>query len=366
MANEEEMESFGVSEQDLYDAIRPGERRYKKMTKNQQIYGVFNEEDDDDVRPSSSKDRFPSKKMRGKDYTAPLGFVKGGIQQQTKQETKPKLVDFSESDEDNQGNLSSGDEQILSSLGKKSSKGFVKQDNFKRGSGSGKGNANNRYYKSESNQKDQSGLGDWEKHTKGIGAKLLLQMGYQPGKGLGKALQGRSIPVEAQVRKGRGAVGLYGAEHKNKPEGKFVDSEEEEEKDFLNKRAQWMKGPTNQKEPSTSQAKTKTRYVYKTLEQVIEEETLGGVHKMAREYSEISKSKVIDMTGPEKRVLSGYSALSVKKTLEPNDSDITTGLNVDKLLLANLASNLDTMVDLCEHVTIKPNCLVDLISQPIH
>lgn len=32
-------------------------------------------------------------------------------------------------------------------------------------------------------------------------------MGYQPGKGLGKELQGRSQPVEAQVRKGRGAVG---------------------------------------------------------------------------------------------------------------------------------------------------------------
>ncbi len=33
-------------------------------------------------------------------------------------------------------------------------------------------------------------------------------MGYQPGKGLGRALQGRSLPVEAQVRKGRGAVGM--------------------------------------------------------------------------------------------------------------------------------------------------------------
>ena len=57
------------------------------------------------------------------------------------------------------------------------------------------------------------------------------------------------------------------------------------------------------------------------------------------------------MTGPEKRVLSGYSALSVKRTLEPNDSDIVSGLNQDKLQLANLAANLDIMVNLCENVT---------------
>lgn len=38
-------------------------------------------------------------------------------------------------------------------------------------------------------------------------------------------------------------------------------------------------------EASTSHGKSKTRYVYKTIEQVIEEEaTQGGVHKMAREY----------------------------------------------------------------------------------
>lgn len=58
----------------------------------------------------------------------------------------------------------------------------------------------------------KQGVGHWEKHTKGIGAKLLLQMGFQPGRGLGKDLQGISAPVEAHVRKGRGAIGAYGPE----------------------------------------------------------------------------------------------------------------------------------------------------------
>lgn len=37
-------------------------------------------------------------------------------------------------------------------------------------------------------------------------------MGYEPGKGLGKSLQGITTPIEAKLRKGKGAIGLYGPE----------------------------------------------------------------------------------------------------------------------------------------------------------
>lgn len=39
-------------------------------------------------------------------------------------------------------------------------------------------------------------FGGWERHTRGVGMRLLLQMGYRHGTGLGKELQGRLLPVE--------------------------------------------------------------------------------------------------------------------------------------------------------------------------
>ncbi|XP_010159800.1 PREDICTED: zinc finger CCCH-type with G patch domain-containing protein isoform X1 [Eurypyga helias] len=44
-----------------------------------------------------------------------------------------------------------------------------------------------------------SSFGGWEAHTRGIGSKLLVQMGYQFGKGLGKNSEGRVEPVQAVV-----------------------------------------------------------------------------------------------------------------------------------------------------------------------
>ena len=70
-------------------------------------------------------------------------------------------------------------------------------------------------------------------------------MGHVPGKGLGKNLQGISTPVEATLRKGRGAIGLYGPEKTERAEKDFPtkpDSDEEEAKEFNQKLRHWQKG----------------------------------------------------------------------------------------------------------------------------
>lgn len=65
--------------------------------------------------------------------------------------------------------------------------------------------------------------------------------------------------------------------------------------------------------------------------------------------SEISKAKVIDMTGREQRVLSGYSALGARKAGDSGDSDIP-GINKDKFELEKLSYNLENLVNFCEQV----------------
>ncbi len=41
-------------------------------------------------------------------------------------------------------------------------------------------------------------------------------MGYEKGRGLGKNLQGRALPIQVVKRQGKGAVGRYGNEDPNR------------------------------------------------------------------------------------------------------------------------------------------------------
>jgi hypothetical protein len=46
----------------------------------------------------------------------------------------------------------------------------------------------------------QVGFGEFEKHTKGVGLRILTKMGYEKGKGLGRRVQGIVNPIEVEER----------------------------------------------------------------------------------------------------------------------------------------------------------------------
>ena len=71
-----------------------------------------------------------------------------------------------------------------------------------------------------------------------------FQMGFKKGTGLGRSGQGISTPVEAKLRRGKGAIGFYGSERTDRSLKDFPvkpDSDEEDEKQFKEQLQQWKK-----------------------------------------------------------------------------------------------------------------------------
>jgi G patch domain-containing protein 2 len=59
---------------------------------------------------------------------------------------------------------------------------------------------------------EMSGVGSFERHTKGFGSKMMVKMGFVPGSGLGKDGQGIFTPLTAVRRpklRGLGAKDKY-------------------------------------------------------------------------------------------------------------------------------------------------------------
>ncbi|KAK3926472.1 Tuftelin-interacting protein 11 [Frankliniella fusca] len=341
--SDEEVERFEITDYDLDNEFNINRPR-RKQSKNQQIYGIWADDSDDEGEPSNQRGGFGSRPRGRKkfDTTAPISFVAGGVQQAGKKklegkkdgDSKQKKED-GDDDEDESGRRFGGSSSDSDDGGRQ---GFGSKSNTTDIDGDIAGLRKKNYQTSTT--LINKGVGNWEKHTRGIGAKLLLQMGYQPGKGLGKELQGISAPVEAHLRKGRGAIGAYGPEKVTKmedlrPELKKKEEDEENDKGE-GKLTQWRK------EGSKS---SKVKYVYKSIDEVLEDQDRGRVYK--REFNELSKVKVIDMTGPQQRVLSGYHAISGPQ--RPADEwETRKEKKFTNFALPELQHNLNLLVDMCE------------------
>ncbi|KAG9354558.1 hypothetical protein JZ751_001271 [Albula glossodonta] len=310
-----EMESFEVTDWDLANEFNPDRRRHRQ-TKEEATYGIWAEHDSDDERPS-----FGGK--RTKDYTAPVNFVSAGLRKTAAEEREQQR---GSDDSETEGDAPPPPPRETAPKKLKTGGNFKSsQKTFAGGIRAGQD------------------LGNWEKHTRGIGQKLLQKMGYVPGTGLGKNAQGIVNPIEAKVRKGKGAVGAYGNERTQQSLQDFpvVDSEEEEEKEFQRELGQWRR------EPGTG--KKKPKYSYRTVEELKARGKVAG-RSMTTPAGELAQVKVIDMTGREQKVYYSYSQLSKKHSM-PEEAPLSVSERDQKpsgFALPELEHNLQLLIDLTE------------------
>lgn len=162
-------------------------------------------------------------------------------------------------------------------------------------------------------------IGKWQKHTTGIGSKLLSKMGWDPGKGLGKNLQGIAVPIEAAVRASGTGIGAAGPELK---QGSL----------FLESRVDHSPQESSASKHVTKE-KVRKNYIMKSVDQLIDEEVGMGT------FSETvtSSMKVLDMRGPETKVLSGYHEIcgSEKTSDETGNETEKSIYSTEKQLVRN-------------------------------
>lgn len=208
-------------------------KRRRKDRKERDLYGVFYEdlegpdprEPQFTSRPGGSK----RKAQRGADYSKPVGFVSGGTSTTVTMDAKPQNSNRDAAEALRGGGLGSHSAS-RGGLGARESPTGEDLGVSRGGLGLGAGpiggmptsfgesilRAADRRREEATKRASGSGrkedprvaeIGSFERHTKGIGMKLLQKMGFVQGQGLGKQNQGNSEPILAQVRKKKLGLG---------------------------------------------------------------------------------------------------------------------------------------------------------------
>ncbi|GLC32990.1 hypothetical protein PLESTB_000382900 [Pleodorina starrii] len=178
----------------------------------------------------------------------------------------------------------------------------------------------------------------FEKHTKGIGLKLLEKMGYKPGEGLGRDKQGIAKPVEARMRPKGMALGFgereepkmelpqpgLGLGHSRaQPGGRADGAARDQDGAKAGEAGVPVKGAWKKKAKEV-----RVRREYRTADQVLAE---------AAERP-LQAQPILDMRGPQARVITNLQHL--------NEETVTAA--GDKTPMPELQHNLRLLVDLAE------------------
>jgi tuftelin-interacting protein 11 len=163
---------------------------------------------------------------------------------------------------------------------------------------------------------------DWEKSTKGIGSKLLKQMGWQPGHGLGIEKKGISRPIEVKLRPKNRGLG-YDFDERTQQQKEDFPTEGDQKENLI---------PSDESEqtvyiPGWKRGSKKKIKREKEIEVIVEES----------KPSEILTPKVFDYTGEVPRMVENYNALTSQQ--------VSTG---NSAFLPEIQHNLRLLVDLRE------------------
>ncbi|CAL8461887.1 g1418 [Coccomyxa elongata] len=327
-------------------------KRKRRQTQEEHLYGYESEQSDED-KPRRGKG--PRKTA---DYTKPVGFVSSGVVKST--EEKPEDIETAEHTgaglgarndlgaKQNGTGLGYPGHSISSGIGFRPAKepqildydedeGVVLPTSFGK---SVKQAAEERLKEKKRREKEQKkaaaarpaglaaagtpgapSVGEFERHTKGIGAKLLASMGYQEGQGLGRNKQGISKPIEVKLRpKGMGMGYNDYEEHKLIPDAKPAEEAPEKPKEEAVDVKLWRK----------RHAAARVKREFRTADEVLQE--------AAEKPAAAPRQTILDMRGPQARLVTNLEHLNV----------VDEAAAGDLVPMPELQHNLRLLVDLAE------------------
>ncbi|KAJ0743232.1 putative septin and tuftelin interacting protein [Helianthus annuus] len=306
----------------------------RHQTKDDVLYGIFADTDSDsEGGPHKNKRRKGLSKKQ--DLIKPLYFVSKGVvmpNHDIDQSSKDKNENDNQDDDGSMPGVGfSGSSLARSGFGSKNMNGDEEEEEVNDSSVDFLPTALGKQFKQRVLQrrevnkrssqvrsgsretKDEGSVGIFEKHTKGIGSKLLEKMGYKGG-GLGKNAQGIVAPIEAKLRPKNMGMGYE----------ETVDMPVLQQPLDPNKRLPQSISESQPKEKMWSKQgrSKKKKKDYVTAEELLVKKQEQGLDVV---------QKVFDMRGPQVRVLTNLE-----------------NLNVDDVPMPELQYNVRLVLDLAE------------------